>query len=120
MQILDLAIFLIYMLAIVGFGISFSFRKRTAQDFTTGGGRLPTWAIGMSIFATYVSSISFLALPGNAFSTNWNGFVFHLLHYDGDFFNKPLDNSFFSINFSENYLYIDLFFMSFKIYDRIR
>jgi SSS family solute:Na+ symporter len=76
MQIIDLAIFLIYMLAIVGFGISFSFRKRTAQDFTTGGGRLPTWAIGMSIFATYVSSISFLALPGNAFSTNWNGFVF--------------------------------------------
>ena len=76
MHILDLAIFLIYMLAIVGFGISFSFRKRTAQDFTTGGGRLPTWAIGMSIFATYVSSISFLALPGNAFSTNWNGFVF--------------------------------------------
>ena len=76
MHILDLAIFLIYMLAIVGFGISFSFRKRTAQDFTTGGGRLPTWAIGMSIFATYVSSISFLALPGNAYSTNWNGFVF--------------------------------------------
>ena len=52
--------------------------------------------------------------------SNWNGFVLHLLHYDGDFFNKPLDNSFFSINFSENYLYIDLFFMSFKIYDRIR
>ena len=76
MHILDLAIFLIYMLAIVGFGISFSFRKRTAKDFTTGGGRLPTWAIGMSIFATYVSSISFLALPGNAYSTNWNGFVF--------------------------------------------
>jgi len=76
MQILDLAIFLIYMLAIVGFGISFSFRKRTAKDFTTGGGRLPTWAIGMSIFATYVSSISFLALPGNAYSTNWNGLVF--------------------------------------------
>jgi solute:Na+ symporter, SSS family len=76
MQILDLAIFLIYMLAIVGFGISFSFRKRTAQDFTTGGGRLPTWTIGMSIFATYVSSISFLALPGNAYMTNWNGLVF--------------------------------------------
>lgn len=76
MQILDLAVFLIYMLVTVGFGISFSFRKRTAQDFTTGGGRLPTWAIGMSIFATYVSSISFLALPGNAYSTNWNGLVF--------------------------------------------
>ncbi len=32
----------------------------------------------MSIFATFVSSISFLALPGNAFSGNWNGFVFSL------------------------------------------
>ncbi len=78
MPILDLAIFLIYMLAIVGFGVSFSFRKRTSSDFTTGSGRLPAWAIGMSIFATFVSSISFLALPGNAFSGNWNGFVFSL------------------------------------------
>jgi solute:Na+ symporter, SSS family len=78
MPILDLAIFIVYMLAIVGFGVSFSFRKRTASDFTTGGGRLPAWAIGMSIFATFVSSISFLALPGNAYSGNWNGFVFSL------------------------------------------
>jgi solute:Na+ symporter, SSS family len=78
MPILDLTVFLIYMLAIVGFGVSFSFRKRSASDFTTGGGRLPAWAIGMSIFATFVSSISFLALPGNAYSGNWNGFVFSL------------------------------------------
>ena len=66
------------MLAIVGFGVSFSFRKRNSADFVTGGGRLPSWAIGMSIFATFVSSISFLALPGSAFSGNWNGFVFSL------------------------------------------
>lgn len=78
LPIIDLAIFLIYMLAIVGFGISFSFRKRNSNDFTTGGGRLPSWAIGMSIFATFVSSISFLALPGNAYLSNWNGFVFSL------------------------------------------
>lgn len=32
----------------------------------------------MSIFATFVSSISFIALPGNAFQTNWNAFVFSL------------------------------------------
>ena len=78
MPILDLTIFLVYMLAIVGFGVSFSFKKRNAKDFTTGGGRLPSWAIGMSIFATFVSSISFLALPGNAYGGNWNGFVFSL------------------------------------------
>lgn len=78
MPVLDLAIFLFYMVAIVGFGLSFSFRKRSSSDYTTGGGRLPAWAIGMSIFATFVSSISFLAYPGNAYTTNWNGFVFSL------------------------------------------
>lgn len=78
MPLTDLSIFLIYMLAIVGFGISFSFKKRSSSDFVTGGGRLPSWAIGMSIFATFVSSISFLALPGSAYSGNWNGFVFSL------------------------------------------
>ena len=75
---LDLLIFGIYILGVIGFGVSFSFRKRTAKDFTTGGGRLPSWALGMSIFATFVSSISFLALPGNAFGGNWNSFVFSL------------------------------------------
>ncbi|MEQ8686125.1 MAG: sodium:solute symporter [Imperialibacter sp.] len=78
LPIIDLAIFFLYMLLIIGFGISFSFRKRTAEDYTLGGGRLPAWAIGMSIFATFVSSISFLALPGNAYMGNWNGFVFSL------------------------------------------
>ncbi len=32
----------------------------------------------MSIFATFVSSISYLALPGNAYLTNWNAFAFSL------------------------------------------
>ena len=78
LNITDLIVFLVYMLAIVLFGASFSFKKRTSEDYTTGGGRLPAWAIGMSIFATFVSSISFLALPGNAYLSNWNGFVFSL------------------------------------------
>jgi len=32
----------------------------------------------MSIFATFVSSISFLALPGKAYASDWNSFVFSL------------------------------------------
>ncbi|WP_031425434.1 sodium:solute symporter [Flavimarina sp. Hel_I_48] len=78
LSLVDLIVFAVYMIAIVLFGVSFSFKKRTSEDYTTGGGRLPTWAIGMSIFATFVSSISFLALPGNAYLSNWNGFVFSL------------------------------------------
>ena len=78
LPLIDLVIFLVYMLAIVLFGASFYFKKRSAEQYITGGGNLPSWAIGMSIFATFVSSISFLALPGNAYLTNWNGFVFSL------------------------------------------
>ncbi|MBM3892722.1 MAG: sodium:solute symporter, partial [Verrucomicrobia bacterium] len=42
------------------------------------GRKVPGWAVGLSIFGTYVSSISFLALPSKAFATNWNAFVFSL------------------------------------------
>lgn len=42
------------------------------------GRKLPGWVIGFSIFGTFLSSISFLALPGKAYSDNWNGFVFSL------------------------------------------
>jgi SSS family solute:Na+ symporter len=39
---------------------------------------LPGWAIGLSMFGSYVSSISFLANPGKAYADNWNPFVFSL------------------------------------------
>jgi len=75
---LDLVVFTFYLLGIIAFGASFYFRKRNSLDYTTGSGKLPSWALGMSIFATYLSSISFLALPGSAYSGNWNAFVFSL------------------------------------------
>ena len=72
---LDLLIFVVYILGIVVFGASFYRKKRLSADFSTGSGTLPAWVVGLSIFATYISSISFLALPGIAFSTNWNALV---------------------------------------------
>jgi SSS family solute:Na+ symporter len=58
------------------FGASFYFRNKTSVQFTSGGGKIPAWVVGMSIFATFVSSISFLALPGKAYISNWNALVF--------------------------------------------
>jgi SSS family solute:Na+ symporter len=78
LRLLDLIVFFVYMGGIVAFGTSFYFRSRSAEAYTTGGGRLPAWALGMSIFATFVSSISFLALPGKAYQSNWNSFAFSL------------------------------------------
>lgn len=78
LPLIDLIVFLVYMLGIVVFGASFFKRNRSAENFTSGEGRIPAWAVGMSIFATFVSSISFLALPGKAYQSDWNAFVFSL------------------------------------------
>ena len=80
MRLLDLIILVAYLVGVTLFGCSFYFRKsaKGASGFVAGGGRVPSWAIGLSIFATLVSSISFLALPAKAFATNWNAFVLSL------------------------------------------
>lgn len=76
----DLAIIAVYLIAVTLFGCSFYLRKggRDANAFMAGGGKIPAWTIGLSIFATHVSSISFLALPAKAFSGNWNPYVLSL------------------------------------------
>ncbi len=78
LPLLDLVVFLVLTLGNVIFGASFYFKNKTSDQFTSGGGKLPAWIVGMSIFATFVSSISFLALPGKAYMSNWNAFVFSL------------------------------------------
>jgi solute:Na+ symporter, SSS family len=78
LSLVDAIVFFVLVVGNVVFGASFFFRNKTSDQFTTGGGKIPSWAVGMSIFATFVSSISFLALPGKAFASNWNAFVFSL------------------------------------------
>lgn len=68
----------VYLAAVVGFGCWFAWRSRSADEFMSAGRSLPGWAVGLSIFGSYVSSISFLANPGKAFDGNWNVFVFAL------------------------------------------
>ncbi len=76
LPVFDLVVFIIITFGNVLFGASFYFRNKTTAQFTSGGGKIPAWVVGMSIFATFVSSISFLALPGKAYMSNWNALVF--------------------------------------------
>ena len=78
LPVLDSIVFFALIFVNIIIGISFFFKNRTADQFTSGGKKLPAWVVGMSIFATFVSSISFLALPGKAYMTDWNAFVFSL------------------------------------------
>lgn len=78
MHLLDLIVFLVFTLGIVLMGCSFYRKTTSAEEFTHAGRSIPGWVIGMSIFSTYVSSISYLGNPGKSFAGDWNPFVFGL------------------------------------------
>ncbi len=67
----DYIIIVISLIASVGVGVYFSTRQKNTGDYFKAGGNIPSWAIGMSILATLISSITFLAYPGEGFSSNW-------------------------------------------------
>src|SRR4249920_1864519 len=74
----DLGVLVAYLAGIVFVGLWATRHRRSSDQFMAAGRNVPGWAVGLSIFGTYVSSISFLALPSKAYSTNWNPFVFSL------------------------------------------
>jgi solute:Na+ symporter, SSS family len=75
---LDWSILLVYFTATLGIGLWLSRGSRSSAAFTSGDRSLPGWACGLSIFATFLSSISFLALPGKSFGADWTPFAFSL------------------------------------------
>lgn len=78
LPIIDILIIITYLVATVLFGSFFVKKNKNSNDFMTGGGNIPTWAIGLSFFGTYLSSNTFIGVVGRAFSTDWNYFVFSL------------------------------------------
>jgi SSS family solute:Na+ symporter len=74
----DLLVLVGYLLTVVGMGLWFAPRTQNTEDFVSADRSLPGWAIGLSMFGSYISSISFLANPGNAYAGDWNRFVFSL------------------------------------------
>lgn len=51
-------------------------RTTTSEHFMAAGRNLPGWALALTLFGSFVSSISFLAQPGKSYAGNWNPFVF--------------------------------------------
>ncbi|MHC4666013.1 MAG: sodium:solute symporter family protein [Planctomycetota bacterium] len=67
LKIIDWAIIGAYFVFTIWLGSYFSKRQTSSQRFFLGNRTLPGWAVGMSIFATIISSWAFLALPGKSF-----------------------------------------------------
>ena len=94
LHIVDYLIIFTSLAVSVGVGVWFSKAQSTTSKYFSAGGNVPSWAIGMSIFATLISSITFLAYPGDGFGGNWvrlvQGLMVPLVLFAGIGFVVPL------------------------------
>ncbi len=66
---IDLIIVVVYAVIVIIFGLRFAKKKESAEDYFLGGRRF-TWAlVGLSLFASNMSSSSLIGLSGAAYST---------------------------------------------------
>ena len=75
--LVDYTVIVIYLTVLLSIGYYFSFREKGTDDFFRGGRRVHWFVAGLSAFATLLSSITYMAMPAKAFTTNWLYFVGH-------------------------------------------
>lgn len=71
MSWIDFAVLAVYLAGIVVFGSWFSKSHRDVRDYFVSGGAVPWWAIMGSIVATETSTVTFISVPGYAYTTNF-------------------------------------------------
>lgn len=101
----------VYLLGMLFLGYYFMRREASSEDFFKGGGRIPWWAAGISIYATMLSAITYMAIPAKAFATDWTYYpmlvtillvTFPVIRYYLPFFRR--------LNITSAYEYLQLRF----------
>jgi len=72
---LDVIFLLVYLAGILAMGLSFSRKNTNTEEYFVGGRTFAGWVVGFSMVGTVMSSITFLAYPGDAFKTSWLRFI---------------------------------------------
>jgi SSS family solute:Na+ symporter len=60
------------MCSLIGIGVFLSRRQTTTDTYFVAKRSIPGWAMGLSLLATIITSITFIAYPGSAYSGNWS------------------------------------------------
>lgn len=77
MGVLDIIVIILYFAVLSLIGVYFSKRQKSAEDYMKGGGRIPWLIVGLSIFATGLSAITFMSIPAKAYATDWSYMFFN-------------------------------------------
>lgn len=75
---LDYLVLFLYFAVLVAMGFYFSRRERDTETFFLGNRRVPWWAVGISIFGTSLSAITYISIPATAYAGNWTQMVFNM------------------------------------------
>ncbi|SHJ07437.1 cyclically-permuted mutarotase family protein [Arenibacter nanhaiticus] len=75
---LNYGVLVLYLLISLLIGVYFARKQKSTDDYFIGGGRIPWWASGLSVFGTLLSAITFMAIPAKAFITDWSFFLLNI------------------------------------------
>ncbi|GAB3996930.1 hypothetical protein GCM10028807_40780 [Spirosoma daeguense] len=71
LSVIDYLIIVTVLIINLFFGLRYAKNQRTTETYFAAKGRVPAWAIGMSLLATLISSVTFLGYPSEGYSSNW-------------------------------------------------
>jgi SSS family solute:Na+ symporter len=72
---LDVVIIAVYMGILCALGVRFSRRQTSTERYFVAKRSIPAWAMGLSLLATLISSVTFIAYPGSAYAGDWSNLV---------------------------------------------
>lgn len=67
----DYAVLFVYFGSMAALGPIFAHKGKTTEGYFLGDRAFPGWLIGFSMFATSISSMTFVAYPADAYKTAW-------------------------------------------------
>jgi len=71
LHLADIIIIAVFLSATLYLGLRFARKRQSTQSYFLARGKIPAWAIGMSLLSSMISSVTFLAYPGEGYSSNW-------------------------------------------------
>ena len=69
---IDAVLVVAYLVAILAIGLRFAHRQTTTETYFVAKRSIPAWALGLSMLATIISAVTFIAYPGAGYAGDWS------------------------------------------------
>jgi len=71
LHFIDYCIIIVVLGITLFLGFRFANKQNSTQTFFLAKGNFPSWALGLSLLSTLISSVTFLGYPAQGFTSNW-------------------------------------------------